>query len=435
MATANDDAMPGVTSTQIDLTWNPPAEIGESAITGYKIDWSADGNAPWIGLEANHAEMLNGKIVTAYSDTGLPPETTRYYRVSAINGDGAGSPSNVYGATSADIAGPKPVSASVTGSGTGIAIVFDEALDGDPAKAPAADRFTVSVNGVPAAVGSVAVWSALKQVVLGGFSPAIRSPLEDQTVTVTVAYTDVSDGDDATGVIQDGDGNDAEPFTLPRTLPREILVTNGATRPVSEPDAPESLMAESGQDRILLTWDPPADYGGSPITGYLVERSADVDPRVWRKLASNHEETAYEGRRRARGSPRQEHRRHPALPGLGDQRDRHRRPVRSGEGHHRDGPGRRAGGADGHGGGRHPDRPRLEGARGRGRVAGHGLPDRVVGRRQRAVGGAGRGHRQHGQEPFRHDGARLGDDAPLPGRGDQRPGHRPALGARARDHR
>ena len=288
------EALPGDGTTQIDLTWNAPAEIGESAITGYKIDWSADGNAPWIGLEANHAEMENGKIVTAYSDTGLPPETTRYYRVSAINGDGAGSPSNVYGATSADIAGPKPVSASVTGSGTGIAIVFDEALDGDPAKAPAADRFTVSVNGVPAAVGSVAVWSALKQVVLGGFSPAIRSPLEDQTVTVTVAYTDVSDGDDATGVIQDGDGNDAEPFTLPRTLPREILVTNGATRPVSEPDAPESLMAESGQDRILLTWDPPADYGGSPITGYLVERSADVDPRVWRKLASNHEETAYE---------------------------------------------------------------------------------------------------------------------------------------------
>ena len=288
-ATANDDAMPGDTSTHIDLAWTKPAEIGESAITGYKIEWSADGNAPWIEREANHAEMENGGIVTAYSDTGLDSETTRYYRISAINGDGAGSPSNVDGATTGDIAGPEPQSASVTGSGTGIAIVFDEALDGDPANAPATDRFAVSVDGVPAAVGSVVVWSALKQVVLGGFSPAIR---DGQAVTVT--YTDLTDGDDATGVIQDDDGNDAEPFTLPRTLPREILVTNGATRPVSEPDAPESLMAESGQDRILLTWDPPADYGGSPITGYLVERSADVDPRVWRKLASNHEETAYE---------------------------------------------------------------------------------------------------------------------------------------------
>ena len=288
-ATANDDAMPGDTSTHIDLAWTKPAEIGESAITGYKIEWSADGNAPWIEREANHAEMENGGIVTAYSDTGLDSETTRYYRISAINGDGAGSPSNVDGATTGDIAGPEPQSASVTGSGTGIAIVFDEALDGDPANAPATDRFAVSVDGVPAAAGSVAVWSALKQVVLGGFSPAIR---DGQAVTVT--YTDLTDGDDATGVIQDDDGNDAEPFTLPRTLPREILVTNGATRPVSEPDAPESLMAESGQDRILLTWDPPADYGGSPITGYVVERSADVDPRVWRKLASNHEETAYE---------------------------------------------------------------------------------------------------------------------------------------------
>ena len=211
-ATANDDAMPGDTSTHIDLAWTKPAEIGESDITGYKIEWSADGNAPWIEREANHAEMENGKIVTAYSDTGLDSETTRYYRISAINGDGAGSPSNVDGATTGDIAGPEPQSASVTGSGTGIAIVFDEALDGDPANAPATDRFAVSVDGVPAAAGSVVVWSALKQVVLGGFSPAIRDGQ-----AVTVAYTDLTDGDDATGVIQDGDGNDAATSRISRS--------------------------------------------------------------------------------------------------------------------------------------------------------------------------------------------------------------------------
>ena len=277
MAEAGDD------TRQIDLTWNPPAEIGESAITGYKIDWSADGNAPWIELEANHAEMQNGEIVTAYSDTGLPSETTRYYRVSAINDDGAGTPSNVDGTTTADIAGPEPVSASVTGSGTGIAIVFDEALDGDPAKAPAADRFTVSVAGVPpVAAGSVVVWSALKQVVLGGFSPAIRDGQ-----TVTVAYRDLTDGDDATGVIQDGDGNDAAGF-------KEFAVANDSIQARTAPGKPENLAAEPGEDRIVLTWGPPADHGGSAIAGYLVERSADVDPRVWRTLASNHEETAYE---------------------------------------------------------------------------------------------------------------------------------------------
>ena len=283
LAATAPDAMAGDGTTQIDLTWNAPAEIGESAITGYKIERSADGNAPWIGLEANHAEMQNGEIVTAYSDAGLPSETVRHYRVSAINDDGAGSPSNVDGATSADIAGPEPVSASVTGSGTGIAIVFDEALDGDPANAPAADRFTVSVAGVPpVAAGSVVVWSALKQVVLGGFSPAIRDGQ-----AVTVAYRDLTEDDDATGVIQDGDGNDAAGF-------EDFAVANGSIQARTAPGKPENLAAEPGEDRIVLTWGPPADHGGSAIAGYLVERSADVDPRVWRKLASNHEETAYE---------------------------------------------------------------------------------------------------------------------------------------------
>ena len=171
----------------------------------------------------------------------------------------------------------------MTGSGTGIAIVFDEALDGDPANAPATDRFAVSVDGVPAAAGSVVVWSALKQVVLGGFSPAIRDGQ-----AVTVAYTDLTDGDDATGVIQDDDGNDAAtPF-------EEFAVANDSIQARTAPGKPENLAAEPGEDRIVLTWGPPADHGGSAIAGYLVERSADVDPRVWRKLASNHEETAYE---------------------------------------------------------------------------------------------------------------------------------------------
>ena len=86
-ATANGE-------TRIDLTWMAPVDGGGAAISGYRIEWSRDGNVPWTVLA--HDTMSAG---TVYPDTGLAPATTRYYRVSAINSAGAGSASNVAGAT------------------------------------------------------------------------------------------------------------------------------------------------------------------------------------------------------------------------------------------------------------------------------------------------------------------------------------------------
>ena len=49
--TATRDATnPG---TQIDLAWEAPSDTGASEITGYRIERSADGNAPWMELVAD----------------------------------------------------------------------------------------------------------------------------------------------------------------------------------------------------------------------------------------------------------------------------------------------------------------------------------------------------------------------------------------------
>ena len=49
--TATRDATnPG---TQIDLAWEAPSDTGASDITGYRIERSADGNAPWQDLVAD----------------------------------------------------------------------------------------------------------------------------------------------------------------------------------------------------------------------------------------------------------------------------------------------------------------------------------------------------------------------------------------------
>ena len=93
--------------TQIDLSWDAPANNGGADITGYRIEASADGN-PWSNLEANTRTASR-----AYSHTGLLLGDTRNYRVSAINSVGRGPASNVDSATTA-------ATAAVPGAPTGL---------------------------------------------------------------------------------------------------------------------------------------------------------------------------------------------------------------------------------------------------------------------------------------------------------------------------
>jgi len=72
----------------INLRWAAPQSYGGAIITGYKIEVSTDGGSRFTDLEPN----LNS---ISYQHTGLPRESTRHYRVSAINSAGTGPVSNV----------------------------------------------------------------------------------------------------------------------------------------------------------------------------------------------------------------------------------------------------------------------------------------------------------------------------------------------------
>ena len=70
---------------QIKLTWNKPADNGE-AITGYDLEYSADGSADgWQAL----AEPGAGD--TTYTDATLSANTQRHYRIRAKNSVGSGA--------------------------------------------------------------------------------------------------------------------------------------------------------------------------------------------------------------------------------------------------------------------------------------------------------------------------------------------------------
>ena len=275
LATAGLPAPPDGT-TLITLAWTTPANEGDSQITGYRIEWSADGNAPWAALVAD-----TGSRATTHIDRGLASETTRHYRVFATNDQGTGLVSNVASTTTADIVAPVPQSAGVAAAGTAIAIVFDEALADASASLPAPGAFTVRTgDGVRIAIDSVSVTDTVMTLSAASTSPTIKT---GQTVTVT--YTDPSAADDA-AAIQDEADNDAASFTLGPG--RTVTVTNGSTVAPTVPGAPTDLAVQGvGGDRIALTWAKPRDTGGRAISSYFIEVSEDGGT-VFSELVPDH---------------------------------------------------------------------------------------------------------------------------------------------------
>ena len=73
-------------SSQITLSWT-----GAGGATSYQVQRSPDGTNGWTGTGASST--------TTYSDTGLTPSTSYYYRVIAVSAVGASGPSNVASAT------------------------------------------------------------------------------------------------------------------------------------------------------------------------------------------------------------------------------------------------------------------------------------------------------------------------------------------------
>jgi len=89
-----------VSSTQIDLSWDEPADDGGPSISGYFIEVKI-GGAGFVDLEDD-----TDNDDTTYSHTGLTTDTTYTYRVSAINADGISLSSDVDSATPTSTSSP-----------------------------------------------------------------------------------------------------------------------------------------------------------------------------------------------------------------------------------------------------------------------------------------------------------------------------------------
>ena len=237
-------------NTRIDLTWTAPASTGGSAITGYKIEVSSDGGSNWTDLVAN-----TNSTTTTYSHTGLAAGDTRHYRVSAINTNGAGTPSNVANATTGTtVPGAPTLSAAASGTA----------------------RINLTWTA-PASTGGSAITGYKIEVSSDGGSNWTDLVANTNSTTTTYSHTGLAAGDTrhyrVSAINTNGAGGTSN-------------VAN-ATTGTTVPGAPTSLSATaSGTARINLTWTAPASTGGSPITGYKIEVSSDGGSS-WSDLVAN----------------------------------------------------------------------------------------------------------------------------------------------------
>ena len=97
-----------IAPTRVTLRWDrtmpSPKDLDHTDFPGYRIEWSADGNDPWTSLVnvTNQYGTFEHWCVcygTRFYDNTVPPGTTRYYRVQAVDGDEASAYSDVVSAT------------------------------------------------------------------------------------------------------------------------------------------------------------------------------------------------------------------------------------------------------------------------------------------------------------------------------------------------
>ena len=228
----------------IDLTWDAPANDGGGRITGYIVEWSEDGRDPWSTLVRRSRDTA-----TVYRDEDVSAGETRHYRVSAINFNGEGPASNVASATTRHVlpSAPRRLEARARG-----------------------DSAIVLRWSAPASRGSTPITGYRIEVSRTGIGS--WDPLVANTGSTATTYTHAPLGPNTTRYYRVAAINRAG-----NTGPWSDVAH--ATTEATVPGAPTGLRAVPGgvrgTDRIVLTWSAPADNGGSPITGYRIERSSN----------------------------------------------------------------------------------------------------------------------------------------------------------------
>ncbi|HZS74515.1 MAG TPA: fibronectin type III domain-containing protein, partial [Candidatus Nitrosotalea sp.] len=236
-----------VSSSQINLSWTAPNDDGGSPITGYKIERSTNGGTFSV-LVSNTANTA-----TSFSDTSLTANTTYTYRVSAINAIGTSPASNTSSATTNPVT---PTTSTLT------------------VNTQDSDRNTI-----------IGYYTELYQngnLVDSGYTPYTFTLNNGQTYTVDVVDY---------GKYEFDHWLDTGSVSVNRVMSISSNIQITAVYK-TVPQFPTGLTATAASStQVNLLWSAPTDNGGSPITGYTIERSLDSGT-TWNTISSNTGSTA-----------------------------------------------------------------------------------------------------------------------------------------------
>ena len=245
--------------TIINLYWTTPVSNGGSPITGYRIEIFPNGVFNWTTLVADTTSTN-----TTYSHTGLAAGTTRYYRVSAINANGTGEPSNTAKVTTGAPPVPgAPTDLSATASGT-TQIDLSWTAPADDGGSP------ITTYGIHVSPDGRTEWRTRAGNPNTTYSQIQLAPGTTRYYRVSAAnahglspFSNIASATtDTTGTgtsVPGGGGTDPPGGGGGGGGPRQTV-----------PDAPTNLLADGGDEQVTLSWEAPENDGGLAITDYEV---------------------------------------------------------------------------------------------------------------------------------------------------------------------
>ena len=225
-------ATPG--NTQVSLSWTTPTDNGGSAITDYTIQYSANAGTSW-------STFADGTVTgTTAIVTNLTNGDTYQFRVSAVNDAGTSTPSDTVDAT------PRTIPAAPTG------------LAATPGNTQVSLSWTAPTdNGGSAITGyiiqhkpSTDPWPSTSTIVNNVTSGTITNLTNGVTYDFRINATNVAGTGASSGIVS----------ATPRSVPGQ----------------PTGLTATPGNTQVSLSWTAPTDNGGSAITDYTIQYSANA---------------------------------------------------------------------------------------------------------------------------------------------------------------
>ena len=251
-------------ATAINLGWTAPTDNGDADITGYRIEVSPNGVDTWTDLEDD-----TESVAVTFDHTGLSAGTTRYYRVSAINRIGPGTPSQVMSARTFSVP-DAPANLAATPGDEEVTLTWELGDDGGT-------RITKHQYKIKKGTEAYGNWIDIDN------SGANEDNETSYTVTMLengALYTFQVQAVNSEG----GSGPSDEDSATPSTC--------------TAPGAPTiASVTPTGFGKLTLTWSPPTEPGTcGAIDGYeyQVKKGAGGTYGTWTDIDDSANLTSYE---------------------------------------------------------------------------------------------------------------------------------------------